>query len=56
LPADDGSNRDVGRFDPATQWMRFGAKHNDIYPIIGDMLRWQIGLPSRHNKNIEINE
>jgi hypothetical protein len=56
LPADDGSNRDVGRFDPATQWMRFGSKHNDIYPIIGDMLRWQLGLPSRHNKNSEITD
>ncbi len=50
LPADDGSNRDIGRFDPTTYWMRFGAKHNDIYPIIGDMLRWQLGLPSRHKR------
>lgn len=48
LPADDGSNRDIGRFDPVSGWMRFGAKHNDIYPILGDMLRWQVGLPSRH--------
>jgi hypothetical protein len=27
---------------------RFGAKHNDIYPILGDMIRWQLKLPSRH--------
>jgi len=53
LPADDGSNRDIGRFDPSTQWMRFGAKHNDIFPIIGDMLRWQLGLPSRHQRDSE---
>jgi hypothetical protein len=51
LPQDDGSNRDIGRFDPNTQWMRFGSKHNDIFPIIGDMIRWQIGLPSRHIKS-----
>ncbi len=56
LPADDGSNRDIGRFDPSTQWMRFGAKHNDIFPIIGDMIRWQLGLPTRHNKNAQLGE
>ena len=27
--------------------MRFGAKHNDIYPIIADMIRWKLALPSR---------
>jgi hypothetical protein len=48
LPQEDGSNRDIGRFDPGSKWMRFGAKHNDIFPIIGDMLRWQLDLPSRH--------
>jgi hypothetical protein len=53
LPPEDGSNRDIGRFDPVNEWMRFGAKHNDIYPIIGDMLRWQIGLPSRHRRLAE---
>ena len=54
LPSDDGSNRDIGRFDPATQWMRFGAKHNDIFPIIGDMIRWQVGLPSRHVRSADL--
>jgi hypothetical protein len=29
--------------------MRFGAKHNDIYPIIGDMIRWKLDFPSRHS-------
>jgi hypothetical protein len=48
LPSEDGSNRDIGRFDAGSGWMRFGAKHNDIYPIIGDMIRWQLGIPSRH--------
>lgn len=49
LPKDDGSNRDLGGFDPANTWMRFGAKHNDIYPILGDMIRWNLGLPTRHS-------
>lgn len=44
-----GANRDIGRFDPTDQVMRFGAKHNDIYPLIGDMIRWRLGLPSRHS-------
>lgn len=46
LPVVDGSNRDIGSLD-AQGRMRFGAKHNDIYPIIGDMIRWKLGLPSR---------
>jgi hypothetical protein len=51
LPSDDeGYNRDIGRFDPSTGWMRFGAKHNDIYPIVGDMMRWSLGLPRRGQK------
>lgn len=55
LPADQvdgdsrsGANRDIGRFDPTEQVMRFGAKHNDIFPLIGDMIRWRLKLPSRH--------
>jgi hypothetical protein len=46
LPSDeDGKNRDIGSFQGG--FMRFGAKHNDIYPLIGDMIRWKLGLPSR---------
>lgn len=46
LPEDDGSaNRDIGLFQGG--FMRFGAKHNDIYPVLADMLRWSTGLPSR---------
>lgn len=47
LPLADGANRDLGSFQAGV--MRFGAKHNDIYPILGDMIRWKLGLPSRHN-------
>ncbi|HTA28605.1 MAG TPA: DNA sulfur modification protein DndB [Bacteroidia bacterium] len=46
LPEDDGKNRDLGNYD-STKTFRFGAKHNDIFPIIGDMIRWKLGLPSR---------
>lgn len=51
LPSDDeGRNRDVGAFDVKAGVMRFGAKHNDIFPIIGDMIRWKLDLPNRHEK------
>jgi hypothetical protein len=34
--------------------MRFGAKHNDIFPILADMIRWTTGLPSRReNKDVD---
>jgi hypothetical protein len=47
LPDSEGSaNRDIGSYQNGA--MRFGAKHNDIFPIIADMIRWQAGLPSRH--------
>lgn len=49
LPKDDG-NRDVGGTDDEGR-MRFGAKHNDIYPILGDMIRWTLKLPSRHEES-----
>jgi len=49
LPAtDDGANRDIGAFQNG--FMRFGAKHNDIYPLIGDMIRWSLRLPSRAHR------
>lgn len=42
----EGVNRDIGKRD-AKGRMRFGAKHNDIYPILGDMIRWRLKLPKR---------
>lgn len=48
LPDNSTGNRDIGNYDSENGWMRFGAKHNDIYPIIGDMIRWRLGLPNRH--------
>lgn len=48
LPSEnEGKNRDIGAFMGG--YMRFGAKHNDIFPIIGDMIRWKLGLPNRHD-------
>jgi hypothetical protein len=46
LPDNAEGNRDIGNFDSANEF-RFGAKHNDIYPIVGDMIRWRLGLPKR---------
>jgi hypothetical protein len=46
LPEDVvGVNRDIGSLQG--EFMRFGAKHNDIFPILADMIRWSTGLPSR---------
>jgi hypothetical protein len=47
LPEEGTGNRDIGAFDKSAQVMRFGAKHNDIFPILGDMIRFKLGLPSR---------
>lgn len=51
LPDNSTGNRDTGAFEVSTGWMRFGTRHNDIFPILGDMIRWKLGLPNRHRKN-----
>jgi hypothetical protein len=51
LPEGDGANRDIGGRDSEGR-MRFGAKHNDIIPILGDMIRWKLQLPSRHGVRV----
>lgn len=51
LPDGGNTTRDIGSFDKQNGWMKFGTRHNDIYPIIGDMIRWMLQLPSRHNKD-----
>jgi hypothetical protein len=51
LPSDDkGFNRDIGGWDNIEGVMRFGAKSNDIFPIIGDMIRWKLNLPKRSKR------
>lgn len=53
LPSDDiGANRDIGGWDDKEAVMRFGAKHNDIFPILGDMIRWSLKLPPRNKREI----
>ena len=47
LASEEGANRDIGAYNEKDRVMRFGAKHNDIYPILGDMIRWKLGIPSR---------
>ncbi|TIW98633.1 MAG: hypothetical protein E5V59_08220 [Mesorhizobium sp.] len=44
------ANRDIGGFQGGL--MRFGAKHNDIFPILSDMIRWKIGLPTRRDGHV----
>ncbi|HEX4154751.1 MAG TPA: DNA sulfur modification protein DndB [Acidobacteriaceae bacterium] len=52
LPSsEDGANRDTGKYDEVAGVMRFGSKHNDIIPILGDMVRWQLELPRRPMKS-----
>lgn len=51
---DEGFNRDMGFFDKSTNVFRFGAKHNDIYPLIGDMIRWKLALPKRKREEKQI--
>ncbi|WP_458354484.1 DNA sulfur modification protein DndB [Peribacillus frigoritolerans] len=48
LPDNSTGNRDIGNFDSETGWMRFGSKHNDIFPILGDIIRWKLNLSNRH--------
>ena len=45
VPAD--INLDVGTYDAQNGWMRFGSRHNDIYPRLGDTIRYSIGLTPR---------
>ena len=46
LPEDGGAaNRDIGSVQGG--FIRFGAKHNDIFPILADMIRWAVKLPRR---------
>lgn len=49
LPSENEGNRDLGSFN--NEEFRFGAKHNDIHPIIGDMIRWTLQLPKRKKES-----
>ena len=47
MPSEATGNRDLGAYDHAANLMRFGAKHNDIYPALADYFRWHPRLPPR---------
>jgi hypothetical protein len=53
LPDEASGNRDIGAYSDEAKVMRFGAKHNDIYPIIGDMIRWKLKLPNRQAATLD---
>lgn len=52
LPTENEGNRDLGNF--TNKEFRFGAKHNDIHPIIGDMIRWTLQLPKRRKDAVQV--
>lgn len=39
-------DRDLGAFQNGR--FTFSVKHNDVYPVIADMIRYKLGLPHRH--------
>ncbi|OSQ45380.1 DNA sulfur modification protein DndB [Thalassospira sp. MCCC 1A01428] len=41
------TNLDAGTWDEDNKWVRYGSRHNDIYPRLGDIIRFQLGLPPR---------
>lgn len=52
LPTDSKTIRDIGVYSEKEKIMRFSVRHNDVYPILGDMIRWKLGLPSRHVEKV----
>ena len=42
-----GTNLDAGNWDEENQWCRFGSRHNDIFPRIGDLIRHELQLKPR---------
>tara|TARA_B100000780_G_C21113015_1_gene449972 strand:+ start:732 stop:2264 length:1533 start_codon:yes stop_codon:yes gene_type:complete len=42
-----GTNLDAGTHDPETGWVRYGQKRNDIYPRIGDVIRYKLRFAAR---------
>jgi len=42
-----GTNLDAGNFDDVNSWVRFGSRHSDIRPRLGDVIRYKVGLKPR---------
>jgi hypothetical protein len=45
VPAE--TNLDAGTIDPDKGWVRFGSRHNDIFPRLGDTIRYALDLNPR---------
>ena len=41
------TNLDAGVFDEENKWIRFGSRHNDIFPRLGDTIRYRLKLRPR---------
>ena len=41
------TNLDAGTFDPENKWVRFGSRHNDIFPRLGDSIRYTLDIKAR---------
>lgn len=54
LPPASNKLRDIGTWNEQDQIIRFSIRHNDIYPILGDIIRWKLELPPRiHQKVVD---
>lgn len=42
-----GTNLDAGTWDDQHQWVRFGSRHNDIFPRLGDVIRYDLNFDPR---------
>ena len=51
-----GTNLDAGTVDQSSGWVRYGAKHNDIYRRIGDLIRFQLQLKPRPEVTLAIHK
>jgi hypothetical protein len=53
LPGEDKEIPVIGAYDPNSRTMKFATQHNSIFPILGDMIRWQLSLPIKTRRNTE---
>jgi hypothetical protein len=43
-----GTNLDAGTWDEDNGWLRYGSRHNDIFPRLSDAIRFQLGFEPRY--------
>ena len=41
------TNLDAGTYDSENGWVRFGSRHNDIFPRLGDIIRFKLNFKPR---------